>query len=121
MAAGRDPAGSPPARVDAILPETKSAFRFAREREDEVTELPQPSAAPPRDQLTVLIADGLMRSPYLPIQNYGRLVTMGSMVGIPSAGVDKTFDAATSGFGGLRTWPTIRHGSSTTRMTPSGH
>jgi hypothetical protein len=46
MAAGRDPAGSPPARVDAILPKTKSAFRFAREREDEVTELP--NQLPPR-------------------------------------------------------------------------
>jgi hypothetical protein len=34
------------ARVDAVLPGTKSAFRFARERDDEVTELPNP--LPPR-------------------------------------------------------------------------
>src|SRR5512132_2690375 len=34
------------ARVDAILPDTKGAFRFARERDDEVSELPNP--LPPR-------------------------------------------------------------------------
>jgi hypothetical protein len=34
------------ARVDAILPETKGVFRFARECDDEVTELPNP--LPPR-------------------------------------------------------------------------
>jgi hypothetical protein len=34
------------ARVDAILPNTKGAFRFARERDDEVSELPNP--LPPR-------------------------------------------------------------------------
>jgi hypothetical protein len=34
------------ARVDAVLPETKCAFRFARERDDEVSELPNP--LPPR-------------------------------------------------------------------------
>ena len=35
------------ARVDAILPDTKGAFRFARERDDEVAELPNP--LPPRE------------------------------------------------------------------------
>jgi hypothetical protein len=34
------------ARVDAILPDTKRAFRFARARDDEVSELPNP--LPPR-------------------------------------------------------------------------
>jgi hypothetical protein len=34
------------ARVDAVLPDTKGAFRFARERDDEVSELPNP--LPPR-------------------------------------------------------------------------
>jgi hypothetical protein len=34
------------ARVEAVLPDRKGAFRFAREREDEVTELPNP--LPPR-------------------------------------------------------------------------
>jgi hypothetical protein len=33
-------------RVDAILPDTKGAFRFARERDDEVSEPPNP--LPPR-------------------------------------------------------------------------
>jgi hypothetical protein len=33
-------------RVDAILPDMKGAFRFARERADEVSELPNP--LPPR-------------------------------------------------------------------------
>jgi hypothetical protein len=31
---------------EAILPDTKGAFRFARERDDEVTQLPNP--LPPR-------------------------------------------------------------------------
>jgi hypothetical protein len=35
------------ARVVAVLPDTKGAFRFARERDDEVTELPNP--LPPRE------------------------------------------------------------------------
>src|SRR5262245_45261976 len=30
------------ARVDGVLPDTNGAFRFAREREDEATELPNP-------------------------------------------------------------------------------
>jgi hypothetical protein len=30
------------ARVDAIRPETKGAFRFARERDHEISELPNP-------------------------------------------------------------------------------
>ena len=34
------------ARVDGVLPDTKSAFRAARERADEVSELPNP--LPPR-------------------------------------------------------------------------
>ena len=34
------------ARVDGVLPDTKSAFRVARERADEVSELPDP--LPPR-------------------------------------------------------------------------
>jgi len=34
------------ARVDGVLPDTKSAFRVARERADEVSELPNP--LPPR-------------------------------------------------------------------------
>jgi hypothetical protein len=34
------------ARVDAVLPDTKDAFRFARERDDEVRELSNP--LPPR-------------------------------------------------------------------------
>jgi uncharacterized coiled-coil DUF342 family protein len=34
------------ARVDAVLPDTKSAFRVARERADEASELPDP--LPPR-------------------------------------------------------------------------
>jgi hypothetical protein len=29
-------------RVDAILPDTKGAFRFARERDEEVSEPPNP-------------------------------------------------------------------------------
>jgi hypothetical protein len=35
------------ARVVAVLPDTKGAFRFARERDDEVAELPNP--LPPRE------------------------------------------------------------------------
>jgi hypothetical protein len=42
------------ARVDVILPDAKGAFRFARERDDEVQRAAQPAAAPPRDQLTSL-------------------------------------------------------------------
>ena len=34
------------ARIDGVLPDTKSAFRVARERADEVSELPNP--LPPR-------------------------------------------------------------------------
>jgi hypothetical protein len=34
------------AGVDAVLPDTKGAFRLARERDDEVSELPNP--LPPR-------------------------------------------------------------------------
>jgi hypothetical protein len=36
------------ARVDGVLPDTKSAFRVARERADEVSELPNP--LPPRSR-----------------------------------------------------------------------
>ena len=38
--------GALQARVDGVLPDTKSAFRVARERADEVSELPDP--LPPR-------------------------------------------------------------------------
>jgi hypothetical protein len=42
---------------DVILPDTKGAFRFARERDDEVQRAAQPAAAPPHDQLTSLIVE----------------------------------------------------------------